>query len=403
MAFVKRTYSNWPNEDGSFWRAQEVNDLEGRIESAFDEIGSGLDPDTEAALAGTDGTPSDTNRFVTESDLDSHEQSTSAHGAVHDAGSGSSGYRYASPGGTVGAGSYATAVGDDSRATNGGTTGLGAGTRTGTNGTAVGAQASAGSSGVAVGRSAAASGSGNPVAIGRDAEADADDRIVLRANEVIQKVTSGGEVMVSTDGGTSFTDLVADDDARLSDARTPTSHSHAIGDVTNLQSSLDGKAAASHSHAPSAITGGTDGQVLTKVSGAATWADPAGGGGGGPEWHYIGDPGEPVFDEDYGYTTGWLRYSKDADGWVTWEGAVSLDSSLDTYVLSSSTPVPIGFRPASEVTVFQQWVRAGGTSSSLLSVRLYITTGGAFLHSNTTDGESQLGTNIPIHFSYPAA
>jgi hypothetical protein len=48
-------------------------------------------------------------------------------------------------------------------------------------------------------------------------------------------------------GATSGT-VAAGDDSRLSDARTPTSHSHAISDVTNLQTTLDGKAAASHSH-----------------------------------------------------------------------------------------------------------------------------------------------------------
>ena len=35
---------------------------------------------------------------------------------------------------------------------------------------------------------------------------------------------------------------------------TPSSHTHAISDVTNLQTSLDGKAATSHSHAISDVT-----------------------------------------------------------------------------------------------------------------------------------------------------
>ena len=38
-----------------------------------------------------------------------------------------------------------------------------------------------------------------------------------------------------------LSDKVDDDDARLSDARTPTSHTHAIGDVTGLSDALDGK------------------------------------------------------------------------------------------------------------------------------------------------------------------
>lgn len=37
-------------------------------------------------------------------------------------------------------------------------------------------------------------------------------------------------------------------DSRLSDARMPTAHSHAIGDVSGLQIALDGKAPASHNH-----------------------------------------------------------------------------------------------------------------------------------------------------------
>jgi hypothetical protein len=44
-------------------------------------------------------------------------------------------------------------------------------------------------------------------------------------------------------------------DARLSDARTPTAHGHAISDVSGLQTALDAKAAASHSHAIADVTG----------------------------------------------------------------------------------------------------------------------------------------------------
>lgn len=44
-------------------------------------------------------------------------------------------------------------------------------------------------------------------------------------------------------------------DARLSDARTPLAHTHAISDVSGLQTALDGKAAASHAHAIADVTG----------------------------------------------------------------------------------------------------------------------------------------------------
>lgn len=55
--------------------------------------------------------------------------------------------------------------------------------------------------------------------------------------------------------------IVRTSDSRLSDARTPLSHSHSISDVTNLQSSLDSKqasgnyAASSHTHAISSVSG----------------------------------------------------------------------------------------------------------------------------------------------------
>ena len=54
--------------------------------------------------------------------------------------------------------------------------------------------------------------------------------------------------------------IVRTSDSRLSDARTPTTHSHVISDVTGLQTALDGKqasgsyAASSHTHTASNIT-----------------------------------------------------------------------------------------------------------------------------------------------------
>ena len=51
-----------------------------------------------------------------------------------------------------------------------------------------------------------------------------------------------------------FDDIIVEGDSRLSDARTPTSHSHQISDVTNLQTSLNGKANSTHSHSISDVT-----------------------------------------------------------------------------------------------------------------------------------------------------
>ena len=57
-------------------------------------------------------------------------------------------------------------------------------------------------------------------------------------------------------------------DARLSDARTPTAHSHPISDVTNLQTALDGKQASgnyeltSNKNAANGYAGlGADGKI----------------------------------------------------------------------------------------------------------------------------------------------
>ncbi|MET3956880.1 hypothetical protein ABIE52_003746 [Rhodococcus sp. OAS809] len=48
---------------------------------------------------------------------------------------------------------------------------------------------------------------------------------------------------------------VSNDDPRLTNARPPTAHSHAVADVTGLQGALDGKAPTSHAHAEGDVTG----------------------------------------------------------------------------------------------------------------------------------------------------
>lgn len=50
-------------------------------------------------------------------------------------------------------------------------------------------------------------------------------------------------------------DYVLLTDPRLTDARTPLSHTHIIGDTTGLQAALDAKAALSHTHAIADVTG----------------------------------------------------------------------------------------------------------------------------------------------------
>lgn len=69
--------------------------------------------------------------------------------------------------------------------------------------------------------------------------------------------------------GTSSSVACAGDDARLSDARTPTAHTHPESDVTGLVADLAGKAAALHTHAWADITIGVPAAV-TALSGTNT-------------------------------------------------------------------------------------------------------------------------------------
>ena len=65
---------------------------------------------------------------------------------------------------------------------------------------------------------------------------------------------------------------VTTSDARLSDARTPLAHTHAIADTTGLQSALDGKAATGHTHAE--LHTHANAAALALVSGTNTGDEP---------------------------------------------------------------------------------------------------------------------------------
>jgi hypothetical protein len=67
--------------------------------------------------------------------------------------------------------------------------------------------------------------------------------------------TTSGVITTSSFGSTANT-FCQGNDSRLSDARTPLAHAHAIADVTSLQTTLDGKASTSHTHAASDVTSG---------------------------------------------------------------------------------------------------------------------------------------------------
>ena len=93
---------------------------------------------------------------------------------------------------------------------------------------------------------------------------------------------TSGTVQTGSFGSGSGT-FCAGDDARLSDARTPTAHGHTIAEITNLQSTLEGKAASSHTHVIGNVTGlqdalnaklDTTGTLpLANITGAGTAAD----------------------------------------------------------------------------------------------------------------------------------
>lgn len=59
-------------------------------------------------------------------------------------------------------------------------------------------------------------------------------------------------------GNATAAQVVLGSDTRLSDARTPTAHTHAIAEVTGLQAALDGKLATTGTAADAAKLGGMD-------------------------------------------------------------------------------------------------------------------------------------------------
>lgn len=129
--------------------------------------------------------------------------------------------------------------------------------------------------------------------------------------------------------------------------------------------------------------GQTDGRVLTVEDDDAVWAEPP-GGGGGPEWRYVGDPGEPGWADGGDGAWGHMRFTKDADGWVTIQGSVEVDSSSSQDLMDS--PLPAGYRPVRQVDT------AGGFGSSIV-----VTTGGV------VNRQSEGTYRSDFTISYPAA
>lgn len=78
----------------------------------------------------------------------------------------------------------------------------------------------------------------------------------LAANSIPNATeTTRGLVELAANGEEAGGVVVQGDDARLSDARTPLAHTHAIADTAGLQPTLDGKAAVVHAHPIADVTG----------------------------------------------------------------------------------------------------------------------------------------------------
>lgn len=97
-------------------------------------------------------------------------------------------------------------------------------------------------------------------------------KIGSTANLPVITTTSG--VVTTGSFGSSANTFCQGNDSRLSDARTPTSHSHAQADVTNLTTDLAGKANVSHTHGnvtnAGAIGSTANLPVITATSGMLT-------------------------------------------------------------------------------------------------------------------------------------
>lgn len=95
------------------------------------------------------------------------------------------------------------------------------------------------------------------MAIRKFAPADETGKLPMSALPTIDTLpTPGQKNALAGTSGTPGTgnEYVTTQDARMSNARTPSAHSHAIADTTGLQAALDGKSASNHTHAGSGPT-----------------------------------------------------------------------------------------------------------------------------------------------------
>lgn len=165
--------------------------------------------------------------------------------------------------------------------------------------------------------------------------------------------------------GSGAADAVAGNDARLTDARAPTAHTHTIANVTSLQATLDGKAAASHTHATSEVTGldaALTAREITANKGAAN-----------------------------GYA------SLGADGKVPSAQLPASGSSVDQ---TSSPTLPVGFLAANltatkvitSTNSFAVYMGRAGAAYTTITLRLRVTTAAATI----TWAEVAIATGAPV-------
>ena len=122
---------------------------------------------------------------------------------------------------------------------------------------------------------------------------DAPDGVTAELTDVVPGVRGTNKIKLS------ISYVITKAAAELNGTLNPASHTHAIADVTNLQTALDGKAAVAHAHTEADITGtiapsklaqagASSGQVL-KWNGTA-WVpadDNVGTGGGSTDWSVL--------------------------------------------------------------------------------------------------------------------
>lgn len=214
--------------------------------------------------------------------------------------------------------------------------------------------------------------------------------------------------------GTGATQAAAGNDARFTDARTPTAHqsTHQSGNSDALTGSVDANARLAVSKAAAAV-GTRRGLNLIEGTGVTmTVADNAGaervdvtinssgGGGGGTvaieSWHAVGGAGEPAFANSWvnnGSPYDAASFKKMPDGTVRLKGAVKSGTASTTIFT-----LPVGYRPAATVGP----AAANFTGAAYSDAAILITSAGLVQHQSGSnalvwlDGISFMAEDSPV-------